>query len=72
MRATIAREPEGTWTAGGRLEDGSLQGTTGQVNASSTSFFSSDFEKMSIDESDVRKSSLMYKQQVGVYMNVSG
>ena len=38
-RAAIAREPEGTWTTGGRLEDGSLQRTTGQVNASCTAFF---------------------------------
>ena len=29
--------------------------TTGQVNASYTTFFSSGFEKMSIDEIDVRK-----------------
>ena len=37
-RAVIAREPEGIWTTGGRLEDGSLQRTTGQVNASYTAF----------------------------------
>ena len=54
-RAAIAREPEGIWTTGGRLEGGSRQRTTGQVNASYTAFFSSDFEKMSIQESDVRK-----------------
>ena len=38
-RAAFAREPEGTWTTGGRLEDGSLQRTAGQVNASYTAFF---------------------------------
>ena len=38
-RAAITREPEGTWTTGVRLEDGSLQRTTGQVNASCTAFF---------------------------------
>ena len=38
-RAAIAREPEETWTTGGRREDGSLQRTTGQVTASYTAFF---------------------------------
>ena len=38
-RAAIAREPEGAWTTGGSLEDGSLQRKTGQVNASYTSFY---------------------------------
>ena len=55
MRAVIGREPEGTWTTEARLEDGSLQRTVGQVDASYTATFSSDFEKMSIQESDVRK-----------------
>ena len=53
MRAAIAKEPGGTWTTRGRLEDGSLQRTTGQVNASSR--FSYDFEQMSTQESDARK-----------------
>ena len=51
--ATVARELEGIWTTGDRHEDGSLQRTTGQVNASYTAF-SPDFKKMSIQESDVR------------------
>ena len=38
-KAIIAREPEGTWTTGGRLEDGSLQPASDQVNASYTAFF---------------------------------
>ena len=37
-RAVTAREPEGIWTTGGRLEDGSLQRTTGRGNASYTAF----------------------------------
>ena len=38
-RAAITMEPEGICTTGVRLEDGSLQRTTGQVNASCTAFF---------------------------------
>ena len=38
-RAAIAREPDGAWTTGGRLEDDSLQRNTGQVNASYSAFF---------------------------------
>ena len=37
--ASIARQLGGTWTTEGRLEDGSLQRTTGEVNASYTAFF---------------------------------
>ena len=39
VKADIAREPEGTWSTGGRLETGSGQRTTGQMNASYTAFF---------------------------------
>ena len=38
-RAAIAREPKGTCATGGHLKNGSLQRTTGQVNASYTVFF---------------------------------
>ena len=38
-RAAIVREPGLTWPTRGRLEDDSLQRTTGQVNASYTAFF---------------------------------
>ena len=46
-RAAIARGTEGTWTTGSRLEDASLQRTTGQVNASYTALFSSDLKMSS-------------------------
>ena len=47
-RAAVTWEPEGTWVAMKATR------TTGQVNASHSAFFSSDFEKTSIDESDAR------------------
>ena len=54
-KAAIAREPDGAWTTGGRLEDDSLQKNTGQVNASYTAFFISLKQNMSVNERDIRK-----------------
>ena len=70
-RTVIAREPEGTWTTGGRLEDGSLQRTTGQVNASYTAFCMILIKCLSTRAMS-EKPSLNYKQQVGVYVNAFG
>ena len=55
MRAAIAREPEGAWTTGGRREgDANYRSGKRELHCVFPVF-----EKMSVDESDIGKSSLI-------------
>ena len=57
---------------GDRLEDGFLQQTIGQANASYTALYHLILKKGLLTRAMSEKSSLKYKQQDSIYVNVFG